>query len=216
MKEMRLMQIIGDIDEKYIDEAAPGEQKQKALRFAPWVRYVGIAACAALVFGVGIFTINQQRGSIVNTPAQSGASTNEATDASELVQYVNPFAEYDTLEEAESAVGFDITVPDSYGDYSELSYMVVGGEMLEVQYYDAGENRGMYIRKAPGSDDISGDINQYDDIREIQVGGNTVTIKGSGDEFSLALWVSGDYSYSVSVSSGLSENALKEIIEKIQ
>lgn len=210
------MQIIGDIDEKYIDEAAPGEQNQKALRFAPWVRYVGIAACAALVIGVGIFTINQQRGSIVNTPAQSGASTNEATDASELVQYVNPFAEYDTLEEAESAVGFDITVPDSYGDYSELSFMVVGGEMLEVQYYDAGENRGMYIRKAPGSDDISGDFNQYDDIREIQVGGNTVTIKGSGGEFSLALWVSGDYSYSVSVSSGLSENALRKIIEKIK
>ena len=46
MKEMRLMQIIGDIDEKYIDEAAPGGQKQKAIRFAPWVRYVGIAACA--------------------------------------------------------------------------------------------------------------------------------------------------------------------------
>lgn len=29
MKEMRLMQIIGDIDEKYIDEAAPAEQKRK-------------------------------------------------------------------------------------------------------------------------------------------------------------------------------------------
>ena len=216
MKEMRLMKIIGDIDEKYIDEAAPGGQKQKAVRFAPWVRYAGIAACAALVFGAGIFAINQQRGSIVDTPVQSGAGTNEAADTSELVQYVNPFAEYDTLEEAERAVGFDITVPDSYGDYSELSYMVVGGEMLEVQYYDAGENRGMYIRKAPGSEDISGDFNQYDDIREIQVGGNTVTIKGSGGEFSLALWISGDYSYAASVSSGISENALKEIIEKIQ
>ena len=52
MKEMRLMQIIGDIDEKYIDEAAPAEQKKKALRFTPWVRYASIAACAALVIGV--------------------------------------------------------------------------------------------------------------------------------------------------------------------
>ena len=34
MKEMRLMQIIGDIDEKYIDEAAPTEQKKKGF----WAR----------------------------------------------------------------------------------------------------------------------------------------------------------------------------------
>ena len=58
--------------------------------------------------------------------------------------------------------------------------------------------------------------NEFDNITETEVNGNTVTIKGSGDEFSLALWVSGDYSYSVSVSSGISEKALKEIIEKIK
>ena len=38
MKEMRLMQIIVDIDEKYIDEAAPAEQKKKSMRFTPWVK----------------------------------------------------------------------------------------------------------------------------------------------------------------------------------
>ena len=53
------MQIIGDIDEKYIDEAAPAEQKKKAMRFTPWVRYASIAACAMLVIGVGIFAITQ-------------------------------------------------------------------------------------------------------------------------------------------------------------
>lgn len=216
MKEMRLMQIIGDIDEKYIDEAAPAEQKRKAVRFTPWVRYAGIAACAALVIGVGIFAVTQQRGSIVDTPVQSGADTNDAADTSEFVQYVNPYAEYETLEESEKAVGFDIAVPESYGDYSELSYIVIGGEMLEVQYRDSGENRGMSVRKARGNEDISGDYNQYDDITETQVGGSTVTIKGSGGEFSLALWVSGDYSYSVSVESGIPETELIKILEKIK
>ena len=210
MKEMRLMQIIGDIDEKYIDEAAPGEQKKKALRFTPWVRYASIAACAMLVIGVGIFAMTQQRGNIVDNPVQSGEA-----DSSDFVQFGNPYAEYDTLAEAETAAGFDITAPDSYGEYTEPFYAVIEGKILEVQYYH-GDDYGMCVRKARGSEDISGDFNEFDNITETEVNGNTVTIKGNGDEFSLALWVSGDYSYSVSVGSGISESALKEIIEKIK
>ena len=205
MKEMRLMQIIGDIDEKYIDEAAPTEQKKKAMRFTPWVRYASIAACAMLVIGVGIFAITQHSGNIIDTPAQS-----EEADSSDFVQSGNPYAEYDTLEEAENT-----SVPDSYGGYTEPYYAVIEGKILEVQYYN-GDDRGMIIRKSRGSEDISGDFNEYNTVTETEVNGNTVTIKGSGDEFILALWVSGDYSYSVSVSSGISENALKEIIEKIK
>lgn len=210
MKEMRLMQIIGDIDEKYIDEAAPAEQKKKAMRFTPWVRYASIAACAMLVIGVGIFAITQHSGNIIDTPAQS-----EEADSSDFVQYGNPYAEYDTLEEAENTIGFEISVPDSYSEYTEPYYAVIEGKILEVQYYN-GDDRGMIISKSRGSEDISGDFNEYNTVTETEVNGNTVTIKGNGDEFSLALWVSGDYSYSVSVSSGISENALKEIIEKIK
>lgn len=210
MKEMRLMQIIGDIDEKYIDEAAPAEQKKKAMRFTPWVRYASIAACAMLVIGVGIFAITQHSGNIIDTPAQS-----EEADSSDFVQSGNPYAEYDTLEEAENTIGFEISVPDSYGGYTEPYYAVIEGKILEVQYYN-GDDRGIIIRKSRGSEDLSGDFNEFDNITETEVNGNTVTIKGNGDEFSLALWVSGDYSYSVSVSSGISENALKEIIEKIK
>lgn len=81
MKEMRLMQIIGDIDEKYIDEAAPAEQKKKAMRFTPWVRYASIAACAMLVIGVGLFAMIQQRGNIVDNPVLSGTQTEEAGTA---------------------------------------------------------------------------------------------------------------------------------------
>ena len=210
MKEMRLMQIIGDIDEKYIDEAAPAGQKKKAMRFTPWVRYASIAACAMLVIGVGIFAITQHSGNIIDTPAQS-----EEADSSDFVQSGNPYAEYDTLEEAENTIGFEISVPDSYGGYTEPYYAVIEGKILEVQYYN-GDDRGMIISKSRGSEDISGDFNEYNTVTETEVNGNTVTIKGNGDEFSLALWVSGDYSYSVSVSSGISENALKEIIEKIK
>ena len=180
------------------------------MRFTPWVRYASIAACAMLVIGVGIFAITQNSGNIIDTPAQS-----EEADSSDFVQSGNPYAEYDTLEEAENTIGFEISVPDSYGEYTEPYYAVIEGKILEVQYYN-GDDRGMIISKSRGSEDISGDFNEYNTVTETEVNGNTVTIKGNGDEFSLALWVSGDYSYSVSVSSGISENALKEIIEKIK
>ena len=163
-----------------------------------------------LVIGVGIFAITQHSGNIIDTPAQS-----EEANSSDFVQYGNPYAEYDTLEEAENTIGFEISVPDSYGEYTEPYYAVIEGKILEVQYYN-GDDRGMIISKSRGSEDISGDFNEYNTVTETEVNGNTVTIKGNGDEFSLALWVSGDYSYSVSVSSGISENALKEIIEKIK
>ena len=188
----------------------PAEQKKKAMRFTPWIRYASIAACAMLVIGVGIFAITQHRGNIIDTPAQS-----EEADSSDFVQSGTPYAEYDTLEEAENTIGFEISVPDSYGGYTEPYYAVIEGKILEVQYYN-GDDCGMIIRKSRGSEDISGDFNEFDNITETEVNGNTVTIKGNGDEFSLALWGSGDYSYSVSISSGISENALKEIIEKIK
>ena len=62
MKEMRVMRAIGDIDDKYIDEAAPVQTKRNAIRLVSWAKYAGIAACAALVLGIGVFTVKQNAG----------------------------------------------------------------------------------------------------------------------------------------------------------
>lgn len=210
MKEMRLMRAIGEIDDKYIDEAAPSEVKRTAIRFAPWAKFVGIAACAAIAVGAGIFAVTQQRGSIVDPATQPESGT------SDYVQYVSPIAEFDTLSEAENAAGFEIHVPESYGDYSERRFSVITGTILEIQYYDDSENRGMNIRKTRGTDDVSGDYTEYGNVSEIQTAAGTVTIKGNDDKFLLAVWTSGEFSYSVSVDSAVSEDELKEIAEKIQ
>lgn len=217
MKEMRLMRAIGDIDDKYIEEAAPTEEKRTAVRFAPWTKFAGIAACAAVVIGAGVFAFTRNGGNIVDYPVLSGTyQTNEVSDSSEPDQYVNPFMEFDALAEAENTVGFEIVIPESYGDYSELDFFVVGGEILEIQYNDPNDTRGMLIRKIKGTEDVSGDYNEYSDVSEIQTAAGTVTIKGNDGRFYLAVWTFGEFSYSVSVSSGISEDELKEIVEKIQ
>lgn len=209
MKEMRLMRAIGEIDDKYIEEAAPSEEKKTAIRFAPWAKFVGIAACAAVAAGAGIFAVTQ-RGNIVISSVQ----TEEGT--SDYVQYVNPFAEFDSLSEAEDAVGFGIEIPESFGDHSEQRFSVITGTILEIQYYDDSESRVMNIRKTKGSEDVSGDYTEYSNVSEIQTAAGAVTIKGGDDKYSLAVWTSGGYSYSVLVGSGVPEDELIKIVEEIQ
>lgn len=206
MKEMRVMRAIGDIDDKYIDEAAPVQTKRNAIRLVSWAKYAGIAACAALVLGIGVFTVKQNAG-IVDDPSQIG---------SDLAQAVNPFEEFTTIDEAEKAVGFDIEIPDSYGAFSDRSISVMFGTMIEVQYRDADGNVGLCIRKASGTDDISGDHNTYDTAAEITVGGHPVALKGNKDNYFLAVWSFEGYSYAVSADQGASQDELLEIIKNIQ
>ena len=77
--------------------------------------------------------------------------------------------------------------------------MVISGEILEVDF-DGG-----YIRKAAGSDDISGDYNEYTATEAKTETGKAVTLKGSGAKIMLALWTDGGYTYCVGVTGGAKE-----------
>lgn len=209
MKEMRLMRAIGEIDDKYIEEAAPSEEKKTAIRFAPWTKFAGIAACAAIAIGAGIFALTQHGGNIVASPEQPESGT------SDYVQYVSPIEDFDTLSEAENAVGFEIQIPESCGGYSDRTFSVITGTILEIRYYDDSGTQ-LIIRKTRGSEDVSGDYTEYSDISETQTAAGAVTIKGSDGEYNLAVWTSGEYSYSVLVGFGVSEDELINIVEKIQ
>ena len=56
--------------------------------------------------------------------AASNTSAAENTSASsENTQIANPFTDYDSLQEAIKAVGFDLTVPESIENYPEVYYL---------------------------------------------------------------------------------------------
>ena len=70
------------------------------------------------------------------------------------------------------------------------------------------------MRKSIGTDDNSGDYNEYPQQEELMVNDISVTVKGSGDLIYLAVWTDGDYSYSLSCTSGLERSqALAMITE---
>jgi hypothetical protein len=93
------------------------------------------------ILAVGVFTACKSTG---------------ATSGSE--QLPNPIVSYDTLAEAAKVTGFDLAVPDAVDGYDTRTVQVVGGEMMQVTYAK-GEDQ-LLIRKAAGTDDISGDYNE--------------------------------------------------------
>lgn len=133
----------------------------------------------------------------------------------ENVQIPNPFADCKTLEEAIGITGFDMAVPEMLEGYDRPTFQVMSGTMIQVIYRNHVDG-SISIRKAPGSEDISGDYNDYAQNNTVPVGELAVSMKGEKDLVHLATWTNGGYTYAVSVSSGLSEAAAAELIAEIQ
>lgn len=137
---------------------------------------------------------------------------------SENVEIPNPFVDCDSLSEAVNIVGFDVVVPDSIDGYPEKYIRAIATDerkMAEVVYENDDENE-IRIRKALGSEDISGDYNLYDQNNTVMVGELEVVMKGNGDTISLATWTNSDYTYSVYASAGISSEAISDLIAAIR
>ena len=130
-----------------------------------------------------------------------------------LMQIPNPFVDYDTLEAAAKAAGFELKAPSSVKGFSEKLIQVCDGEMIQVIFLN-GDDR-LFIRKAEGSEDISGDYNEYSDSRTVTVNGNSVTLRGDDGKVSTAVWTSGGYTYSVSFDTPVSEDEMTGIIGQV-
>lgn len=93
----------------------------------------------------------------------------ENSEESSEEQIPSPFTEVSTLSEASTITGFGLTVPEAMADYPDMIIQVMNQEMIEVicvnkeNETDVGLDEGYRIRKAEGTDDISGDYNEYVD-----------------------------------------------------
>lgn len=115
----------------------------------------------------------------------------------------NPFTDCADLGEAAQMVGFSLSVPSTPG---WVAVMEDSG-MIQADY----EN-GMYIRKASGSGDISGDYNEYTQVETV----DGVTIKGENGGFSLAIWEKDGYTYAVGVSEALSQTDMLALVAEVR
>jgi hypothetical protein len=101
----------------------------------------------------------------------------------QMTQIGNPWSTWDSIAEAEEAVGFSFGLPEVIADtYTVAEIQTMNGELIEVVYRD--EEFEVCVRKQVGEgQDISGDYSQYDTCTEESVDGGTVIFySNSGDD----------------------------------
>ena len=129
------------------------------------------------------------------------------------VQIPNPFIDCASLAEAGEVAGFEMRAPETVGDYDHVSISAMDGELVDV-LYESGDDT-VRVRKGAGTEDISGDYNSYAEAAVSKVDGMEVTMKGDSGKVYLAVWTSGEYTYSVSASAGMSRGEMADLIREI-
>ena len=129
------------------------------------------------------------------------------------VQIPNPFIDCASLAEAGEVAGFEMRAPETVGDYDHVSISAMDGELVDVLYESGDET--VRVRKGTGTEDISGDYNSYAEAAVSKVDGMEVTMKGDSGKVYLAVWTSGEYTYSVGASVGMSRGEMADLIREI-
>ena len=160
-------------------------------------------------------------GAVITMSAMPMAFAAETTAVNDtIIGMPNPFVDYDTLEEAEKAVGFEINVPESIDGYSEKLISVMDGKMIQVVFAEG--DKQICIRKEKGNDDISGDYTKYAEKKITDVDGVTITLKGGNGKYGNATWTADGYSYSIGaydysleVNEGIAADKILTIAENV-
>lgn len=166
----------------------------------------------------------------------SGASTVQLVDAAsdpgepEVIcgadeSTWSPITDCESLDEAEGVAGIAIRVPEKIEGYENISYSAMKRYQLVQVEYHQDEQHYICIRKAAGTEDISGDYNNYKEESTAEIDGRQVTIKGNDGKAALAFWTDGDYSYSVmaadlteapaSTGAGISMEQMKTLVSAV-
>ena len=123
------------------------------------------------------------------------------------VQIANPFTDEDSLLAVQDKAGFQLTLPENFNGCVSYLYRAMADKMIEIICLDGEGNETARIRKAVGSDSISGDYNEYADIKE----DGSLIIKGNDGKYSVAEWTEGNYSYAITVETPVSLETMKEL-----
>ena len=150
-------------------------------------------------------------------PQDSTTQDNGKAVVSENIGTPNPFIDCKTIEEAEELAGFTMSLPKQLPDgYSLKQILAIKDEMIQV-FYENGDDQ-LLIRKAVGTEDISGDYNSYPENQNITVNGLTIHTKGSNGTINVATWTDGGYSYSISFqpeAAGVDVDVINHLVEEI-
>lgn len=137
--------------------------------------------------------------------------------ASEQAQIANPWVDARDQDDAQQQAGFTIQLPSSLpAEYGAPSFQVMPGDMLEADYAGDGDV-SICIRKATGTDDPSGDYNDYSGSQQVKIGDADVTMKGNDGAVSLAVWNDGTNAYSIGIynAAGITAEEMTQMVSEM-
>lgn len=166
-------------------------------RHALW-RAMLPAACLALMLTAGIFMALPRQ---TSTPP-TGSVSNEGLQ----VQSAS------SAEELRALVGFSVPEPEEIPfPVTQTEYTALPGNTAQIRC--SGDGQDMTFRMTPGDEDPSGDYTDYPACQEIIVDGTTVTLRGSGSDWSLATWSDGGYTCSLRFSAPIDLDSFTQTLE---
>ncbi len=186
--------ILGNIQKMEL-EAAP---ERNVIPFPNLKKYLSVAACFVVLLA-GAFVAGNMTGIFrPNDPA--------------VLTPADGIVDVGTLEELSAHVGFEVEELNGLPfEVKETTYTVYWQELAEIVY--TGEGQTATFRKSVGTEDNSGNYNAYANVKNIQIGSLTVTLKGNGDAYTLAIWSADGYAYSASLSDGISEKEWRNLVD---
>ena len=139
-----------------------------------------------------------------------------ATQYSEdSVCIANPFEPCKNMNAAEKISGFSMKLPDIPDGFSFLELSAIKDSMILAIYENRDSDLDIYLRKAPGSVDISGDYNFYQNQDQLIVSDKVVTLKGNGDKIMVATWTQESYTYAIDTD-GISADIILDLIQQME
>lgn len=188
--QQRIMNNIQEIDFE--------SQPKKVYFLKNYKKYFSIAACA-LVCIVGTLLVSE-RIKLEQEPLQ---------------QAIPDIVEYSSRNELSSAVGFDVMeVQNIPFDVEETEYISYWKKLAEIVYL--GSENTLTFRMSVGNEEISGNYNEYEEVKSYSVDSWIVTIKGKNGLYNLAIWSDSVFSYALEVDTSVSETDLLSMIQSIK
>ncbi len=152
--------------------------------------------------------------SSVESPMLGDDPATWSPNASTDVEVANPLVE-GTLADAILIVGFDFVIPEAIDGYTNRTVMTINGELIQAVYGNDTESDvpdNIMIRKAKGSDDISGDYNEYAEVDTVSVGEIQVTLNGNDGKVNVAMWTDNGYTFSIVANTGLTNDQMTDLV----
>lgn len=128
----------------------------------------------------------------------------------------NPWSDWDTMEEAEAAIGFSFDLSEVIDNsYHAVRFRTLNKDLMEVVYRD--EDYEVCVRKQKGErQDISGDYNQYETRTETNQNEATITSYSNANNPAVKLLISyKGYSWSLVASNGFREGSCEDFVREI-